>query len=249
MHDSGFFAQASNALGVAGLVLWVWMLVHCIRRDSDRRTWLWLLIFLNIPGAILYFFMSYLPQRRAAPPQLFGRWRRRREIWQAEMAARHIGNAHQYVELGEILFETGQLARAAEAYDQAIERDPSNLPALWGAALVDMRLKRFDRARERLQSVMAVDPGYKLGRASMAYGQALIGLDDLDGAKAHFELHLQRRDDSEVRLQLATVLEKLGDVEGARALLGPLVEDLKASRNGRLRRIARHAQRLLKKLG
>lgn len=38
-------------------IFWLWMLIDCIRRDfGDKTLWIILLVFLNILGAILYYF-------------------------------------------------------------------------------------------------------------------------------------------------------------------------------------------------
>jgi len=238
----------SGLLWLLGTALWVWMLVDCIRRDPDRGLWLWLLILFNFAGALIYFFVRYLPRASVRPPSFLGRWVRRREVLRAEADVRHIGNAYQYVTLGDVLRETGQLARAADAYAQAIAKEPDSAQALWGAASVEMQLGRFEEAKAHLAALMAIDPDYKLGDASLAYGRALLELGELDAARAHLEGHIQRRGDPQANVLLAAVHAERGEPQAARDLLEPLIEDLKPARDPTSRRARSDAARLLRKL-
>ena len=47
-------------LALAGCVLWIWMLIHCIRNDrldgTHRVLWALLIWFLPLIGSIVYFF-------------------------------------------------------------------------------------------------------------------------------------------------------------------------------------------------
>ena len=44
-------------ISIIGSVFWLWMLIDCLKRDfKDKMLWVILLVFLNILGAILYFF-------------------------------------------------------------------------------------------------------------------------------------------------------------------------------------------------
>jgi hypothetical protein len=44
---------------IAFLCFWVWMLVDCLKSDrEDKLIWILVIIFTNIIGAILYFFMA-----------------------------------------------------------------------------------------------------------------------------------------------------------------------------------------------
>jgi hypothetical protein len=46
-------------LAIFGVVFWIWMLVDCLSRKKfeDKLVWVIILIFLNIFGAILYYFI------------------------------------------------------------------------------------------------------------------------------------------------------------------------------------------------
>lgn len=48
--------------GIALFVFWIWMLISCIRNDqisaNERLIWVIVIVFLNIIGAVLYYFLG-----------------------------------------------------------------------------------------------------------------------------------------------------------------------------------------------
>src|SRR5580692_1705568 len=72
----------SNLVFFVGGAFMLWMLVHCIRHDPDRGMWIWIILIMGPAfqlGAILYFFIRYLPSRETKVPALLKRWTRGRE--------------------------------------------------------------------------------------------------------------------------------------------------------------------------
>ena len=62
---------------------WLWMLVDCVSKETDGGTkiaWLLIIIFVNVIGAPLYFFLRKLPRERQhayhPPPGLQQPWRK-----------------------------------------------------------------------------------------------------------------------------------------------------------------------------
>ena len=49
-------------LGLIGFVFWLWMLIHAITNkglsDGEKVAWVVAIIFLNLLGALLYFFLG-----------------------------------------------------------------------------------------------------------------------------------------------------------------------------------------------
>ena len=103
---------------------WIWAIVDCIQNEPDRQTWIWLLILLNVIGAIAYFFLCYLQRNNPPLPRHFNRWTYQQKLWNAEAAAENIGKDHQFVELGKILYDMGMLERSAIAYQTALKKIP-----------------------------------------------------------------------------------------------------------------------------
>lgn len=56
-------------------------------------------------------------------------------LWNAEAGVQNIGKAHQYVILGNVLLEMGDLDRALATYSEALIRESANPNALWGCAM------------------------------------------------------------------------------------------------------------------
>jgi hypothetical protein len=56
------FVLISAAVGLAGTIFWIWMLVHAITNkglgDGEKIAWVLAIIFLPLIGCILYFFIG-----------------------------------------------------------------------------------------------------------------------------------------------------------------------------------------------
>lgn len=209
--------------------LWLWMLIDCLRHDEDRQTWMWLLIFLSFPGALVYFFVRWLPRQQRLQKSLFGWMTRGRKLGRLQAAAHHIGNPHQYVELGEALREAGKIDDARVAFQKALEKDARNLPALWGAAQVELTAKDFTAARQHLKTILDADGTYKFGDVSLAYGRVLVELNETPEARTHLEKHLSRWTHPEAIVRLSVILIDQRETATARTRLEGLLLDMQAS--------------------
>jgi hypothetical protein len=230
---------------------WMLMLFDCVRNEPDRQTWLYILMFLNVAGAIVYFFACWLPRSSMPAPNYFKRWSLRQTLWNAEAGVRNIGKAHQYVTLGNVLTDMGTFDKAAEAYQQALEKEPTNIHALWGAAFVEMRNKQFAAAVDHLQALLKLDPDYKCGEASLLYGKALFELGNWEMAQGHLEKDIKYWSHPESSLLLATILTKAGKTQEARACLETMLAKVKASpiyHYRRHRHVVKKAEKMLKTL-
>jgi hypothetical protein len=208
---------------------WMLMIFDCVRNEPDRQTWLWILLFLNVAGAVVYFFACWLPRANLPIPNYFKRWTSGQQLWNAEAGVRNIGKAHQYVALGNVHCEMGAFDKAAEAYQQALDKEPKNPHALWGCALVEMRNKQFDRAKEHLQNLLEIDQDYKCGEASLCYGKALFELQDWDATKSHLEKDIKYWSHPESSVLLATILIQQGNSSEASECLETMMAKVKAS--------------------
>lgn len=230
---------------------WVWMIVECFRSDPDRRIWIWVLIFLYIPGAVIYFLVRRLPHLNVPTPALIKQWTYRNQIWAAEAAAKNIGKAYQFVSLGNVLLDAGQLHQASHAFDQALKQAPQNTHALWGKASIYLHHSAYDAACDTLKTLLEIDPDYRFGEASLAYGQALFALEDWDQARTHLQQDIKNWSHPEASLLLAQILVRFNEREAARDHLERMMTQLKASPRFHYRKkqhLFRQAQRLLKTL-
>ena len=250
----GLFAQLVGPFGLLTVVFWMWMIYDCVQyeRNRDRNTWLWLLILLNFPGALVYFVARWLPRASLPMPRFVGRWARRDDLWQAEAAAMNIGKAHQFVTLGNILFDIGELDRADKAYQQALEKEPNNPQALWGAATLATHNQNLTAAREYLQTLIQIDPEHKYGDASLAYGRVLYELGDLAATQAHLQNHLRNWGTPEAYILLAQASEKQGEPLKAREYLETMIMKVRGSppyHYRKNRHFVNQAEKMLKTVG
>jgi hypothetical protein len=233
------------------LAFFVWMLVDCLRRDPERFIWMWVILVFQPLGAVIYFFARWLPNSNVQLPSALRKWTRGKDIQRLRIAASQIGNAHQFVELGDALRETGQTSEAAQAYAKAIQKDGRNLQALWGAACVEYQQQQFPAAREKLSRVIEIDPAYKFGDVSLLFGKTLHALHETAAARGHLENHTRRWRHPEGLFLLAHLYADAGEHARAREQLQALIMDL----DGAPRSIVRkhmcwksRARKLLRKL-
>lgn len=217
------FTQILGPVGILTTGFWIWMIYDCVQYERDRNIWLWLLIFLNFPGAFIYFIARWLPRASFPLPSFLNRWTRKDQLWQAEAAAMNIGKAHQFVMLGNIRCEIGDFDQAAQAYQQALEQEPSNPQALWGAASLAIRNKDFSNAKTHLQKLIQVDPEHKYGDASLAYGRVLLELGEFETAQSHLESHLRNWGTPEAYILMAKAQEQQGNSQHAREYLEKMI--------------------------
>src|SRR5262245_50433491 len=125
------------------------------------------------------------------------------------------------------------------------------MPALWGAAQVEMQRQNFPEAKPHLEQILGRDGTYKFGDVSLAYCRTLVTLNDSDAAYERLEQHLKRWTHPEAYVLIATLLIDRGQYQTAREHLESTLADLRggpaffARQN---RGWARKAQRLLARL-
>ncbi len=211
------------------------------------------MLFLNVIGAGLYFFIVWLPNHPNAmarvPGMTSGRFRD--ALWQAEAEARNIGKAHQYAKLGDIHHQMRNLAAAEQAYSTALEKEPDNVRVLWGAACVALDQKNLEVARGYLEQVLSMEPEFSYGDASLAYGQVLYALTDFDAALSHLQTHVKSWSHPEAYLMLAKIYQQREEVAQARDILETMIIKIKSSTQFQYRKnkpFIRQGERLLAQL-
>jgi len=241
----------TSPLALAMTAFWLWMLIYCIRNDPERNVWLWVLIIIPPIGTLVYFFARWLPQARLKPPGFLSRLTRGKELQRLQIAARQIGNSHQFVQLGDALREVGRYEQAGDSYFKALEKEPENIQALWGLAQVEMQWKQYSNARPRLEAILAVDPKYKFGDVSLAYGRCLLEMNEQDAAFAHLTEHLKRWKTPESQVVYARLLSERGEAAVAREMLEGMILEVSGGPKFFRRQSARwvrEARRMLAKM-
>lgn len=251
------FSALYSLLGPFSLVLaafWIWMLYDCLKSGSRcGYTWVWILLFLNAIGAGLYFFIVWLPNHPHIISNLpwIQRGKLQNALWQAEAEAKNIGKAHQYQKLGDIHYQMRNWEAAERAYNTALEKEPTNVKALWGAAQLAVERRNLDGACQHLQTLVNVQPNFAYGDASLAYGQVLHQLGKLDAAHEHLQGHLKSWGHPQAYLMLAQIQKQQGKASEARNTLETMIIKIKSStpfqyRNNR--KFVRQGERMLTQL-
>ena len=222
---------------ILGALFTLWMIIYCLRHDSERSTWLWILLVFPGIGAVIYFFARWLPSSSMEPPAFLRRWTEGPKIRRLEVAAQQIGNSHQFVEWGDALREVKRWPEARVAYLKALAKEPGNLPALWGAANTESQLKELPAARPHLEAILRIDPGYKFGDVSLLYGKTLHALPEREAELAHWRTHLKRWRQPEALYLLAELLIERGEYSEARQLLQTVIADIEMTPRALARKV------------
>ena len=185
-------------LGVVG-ILWLWMIIDAVRRDE----WVWAVWMFFVPFvAFWYFFQVY----RAAPSatqgfELPGAGSRKR-IKELEAMIHHLDKPHHYLELGDIYFQKGNLARAEQNYRASLERDPQDIDARAHLGQCLLRQKKAEEACPILYQVCTENPKHDYGYSLMAYAEALASLGQTDSALTVWQEVLKDHSYARARVQL-----------------------------------------------
>jgi hypothetical protein len=233
-------------------VFTIWMLVECVRKEPDKYTWVFIILFGFGIGPMIYFFVRWLPQRNLQPPGWLRGLSRGSELRRLRSAAAQIGNPYHFVQLGDALRETWHFEEARDAYARALAKEPANLSALWGAGLVELHFKSYEAACAFFEKIMQLDPQFKFGDSSLAYAKTLIHLERTNEAIDHLEQHVKRWRTPEAVYLLATLYADAGRDDEARSHLHTMLLDIDASPLSIARKQGawrRRGRQLLKKLG
>jgi tetratricopeptide (TPR) repeat protein len=193
-------ALRGNPLFLLVAVFQLWMLVDALRRQE----WLWAVLILIFPGftALWYFFMVY----RAAPPatlgfELPGAGSRKR-IKELEVLIHNLDKPHHYLELGDIYFQKGNLAKAEECYQASLRRDPQDIDTRAHLGQCLLRQKKPEEASTLLYQVCVENPKHDYGYSLMAYAETLQLLGGKEDALNVWKQVLEEHNYARARVQL-----------------------------------------------
>ncbi len=56
-------------IGLAALAFWIWMIIDCVTKEpstgNDKIVWIIIILFAQIVGAVIYYFLRHRPRRLA----------------------------------------------------------------------------------------------------------------------------------------------------------------------------------------
>ena len=154
-----FTEMLNPAYLVAHPALWlvaafqIWMFIDALRRQE----WIWAacILFFTALSALLYFFMVYRQQGAAGGGGLTRGFELpgasdRRRIKELQGRIHHLDKARDYLDLADIYFSQGKLAKAEASYRASLQRDPKDIDAIAHLGQCLLRLNRAGEAKPLL---------------------------------------------------------------------------------------------------
>ncbi len=230
---------------------WVWMLIDSYQNDPTQLAWFWLVLFLCLPGALIYFFNRKPTSQSRKSLHPLRRLQLQQELHRARIAAKYIGKAHQFLILGNILLDLGELDRAKCAYATALSKEPKNPYALWGSASVAFYQDRFAVASRHLELLLKIDPRHLQGDASLMYAKVLFKLEKWSIIELHLQEDIYYWGHPESIIMLARIEMQNGNVGTAKKMLDNMISKLRASPTyhyRRYRQVVREAESIIRHL-
>lgn len=232
-----------------GLLLEAAAIIHFIRRRPDTY-WIFIIIFLGPPGALIYLFAEALPGLGLLR-QSFKKFPRRKRIAQLLMEIHDNPSAGNYEELGDLYMDEGKLQPAREAYNKAIAARSDTLDCFYRRGVCALLLGDAATALPDLEMAVQKDAGHDFYRAAGLLAHAYAQTGQKEKADAMFRQAVERSTLSETYLNYADFLASAGRNSEARQWAQKVL-DKKPTMPGYLRRRERpwfrRARSILKRL-
>ena len=233
-----------------GLILQALAIVHFIRRRPDGY-WLFIILFLGLPGALIYFVVEVIPDAGLLR-QSFKVFPRRKRIRELEAAILDNPSAGNYEELGDLYLEEGKFARARQCFDKSISSRTDSPDPFYRRGIAELELGDFAAAVPDLQRVVSKDPQYDFHRGLGLLAHAYANTGQPEKAENFFQQATKISTLSETYYNYATFLAAQGRKGEARQWATAILAK-KPTMPGYLRRRERpwfrKAGALLKRLG
>jgi hypothetical protein len=207
----GFFAHLFYPWG---LILQGLAVLHFIRRRPDNY-WLYLIIFLGPPGALIYLFAEALPDIGLVG-QGFKVFPRRKRIGQLRVAILDNPSGGNYEELGNLYLDDGKLPQARAAFDKAIAARVDTLDTFYRRGVCAVLMGDAAAALPDLERVVGKEPDYDFRRAAGLLAQAYALSGQKEKAEALFRKTVITSTLSETYLNFADLLASEGHNAEAR---------------------------------
>lgn len=207
----GLFYYLSHPFALLVLAL---ALIHYFRRRPDGY-WLWIILLLGPVGALVYLAVEAAPDLGLLRGS-FKVFPRRKRIKQLEQLVRQNPSAGNWEELGDLLMEDRNCARARDAFDHAIAARSDTLDAFYRRGVCALQLGDAAAALPDLETVYARDPAYDFQRAGGLLAHAYAQTGQKDRAESLFREVTARSVSSETYLNFANLLASEGKNAEAR---------------------------------
>jgi len=200
-----------------GFILQVIALVHFIRRRPETY-WLWIIIFFGGLGAAVYIAMEVVPDLGLMRDSMKGMSRRKR-IRILEAMVLDNPSAGNYEELGELLLEERQYARARDCFDHALAARTDHVDPFYRRGIAAFELGDTSAALSDFERVVKSDPKYDFSRAQLFYARSLAATGRKEEASRAFEKLLNTSSSTEALLCAAEFYAEQKRTKEAKELL------------------------------
>jgi hypothetical protein len=214
------FAWLGSALWFAFII---WMLVDSYR-TMGFSYWSFIILFFQPFGAIAYciiYVLPALPVARTLNRMFMGN----REVRELRAQIHNMDRPYHWAKLGDVYRNRRNWAEAAQAYDEALKREPNNEEARFGLGVARLRQQQWQAALDLLEPLVAAKPDYARGEAMLAIAQAWRGLGRAAEALAAYAFLLNSHSYVHAQYEYAALLLENGERDQAKAILQRLVED------------------------
>ncbi len=212
------------------LLIQAGLIVHVIRTGRNSL-WIWAIALLPGAGSLAYVVVEILPSifggetarrarkgvRRVIDPD--------KDLRQASAQVAISGDVDSRKRLGEQLFERGQFAEAAEAFQGGLsgifEHDPT---LLLGLARSQFALGEFSAARATLDRLIEHNPDFKSTEGHLLYARSLEEEGNADKALKEYAVLEGSYPGAEARLRYGLLLKRVGRMEDSRRVLKELLD-------------------------
>lgn len=197
-----------------GLILQGLAILHFLRRRPDTW-WIWVILFLGPPGALIYLLAEAVPDLGLLRGTLkvFPRRKRIREL---EILVRDNRSPGVFEELGDLYMDDGKLAQARAAFDNAIAARADTLDPFYRRGVCAVLLNDPAAALPDLEYVAAKEPRYDFDRAAGLLAHTYAQTGQKEKAEALFRQVTDRSTSSETYLNYADLLAAEGRPAEAR---------------------------------
>ncbi|NJO77120.1 MAG: tetratricopeptide repeat protein [Cyanobacteria bacterium RM1_2_2] len=160
----------------------LYSLVAALPPNAQRES-LYLALLDNNPDdtAVQVRYVQVLAQRDPAAAQAY----------LDQLVARDPNNPNVYFVQAQLAQERGNLRQAGQAYQAVLDRNPSNIDALAALGGIRFQQRRYDRAEELYNEVLALEPGNRVAQGALIDLEVAQG-NRLDALQQIEQLQVQR---------------------------------------------------------